>query len=92
MKYKIIKIIGYIACIITILASVMFFVKGTKIPALEPFSVSIIMLSLVCSTKQQYNEGKVDKELWRSILVLGSVAGIVSIIGGILEIITAIEK
>lgn len=87
MKYKIIRIIGLIAAVITISSSVMFLVKKIMIPALEPLSLAVVMLSLVVSTKQQYNEGKIREDYWRFILILGSIAFIANVIVGISQII-----
>lgn len=92
MKDKIIRIIGIIAAIITIISSAMFFVKNIMIPAVGPFSLAVVMLSLIYSSKQQYKEGKISKDYWRVILIMGLVAFIGNIIAGISQISLAIAK
>lgn len=86
MNYKIVRNIGVIACIICISTSIMYFITRVNIPGLTPFSLSVLMLSLVYSTKQQFDEGKVSKEHLRFIRCAGTLAGVANLIVGILQI------
>lgn len=92
MKHKIIRITGLIASVITIIASVMYLVKKIMIPALAPFSLSIVMFSLVYSTWQLFSEGKVSRAHWTITLIIGLIAGIANIIAGISQIMVVIVK
>lgn len=92
MNRRIIKVITFIAAVITILTSMLYLTSKIMIPALAPFSLSIVMLGVVYSAKEQLNEGKIKKDYLRITYVLGLIAFAANIIAGIAQIINAVMK
>lgn len=92
MNHKIVRSIGIVASVITIAASVVYLVKKVMIPALAPFSLTIVMFSLVYSTWEKFREGNVSRAYWINVLIFGSIACILNIIAGISQIMVASIK
>ncbi|MBS4538394.1 hypothetical protein GOQ27_07950 [Clostridium sp. D2Q-11] len=86
---KIIRIIGIIAAVITISNSLIFLIKDIYIPALGPFSLGIVMLSIIYSNKQRYNQGSIKKGQWRFTLIVGLIAVTLNIAAGTSQLIVA---
>lgn len=91
MKNKIIKIIGLIASIVILFTAGMYFVEGVMIPGLMPITLSIMMLSGIHSSWQQFREGKISQSVWKTTLILMLIAFILNIFAGVLQIIDAIK-
>lgn len=87
MKNKLITIGMIIAAIMTIVASMIYFTSGIKIPALSEFSLALLMLGLVFNTREQFKNAKIDEMNYRIVVFIGTIAGVGNFIIGILNII-----
>lgn len=92
MKIKIIRIIGLIAAVIAMVTSITYMITDIKIPGLMPLSISVMMIGLLYSTKNQFDEGKVKKDIWQVTCILGSLGAISNLVIGILQIVNVITK
>lgn len=87
-----IRIIGLVAAIITITTSLLYLIFKIMIPGLGPLSLSIVMLSLVYSAREQHKSGKVKLSYWRFMLYVGGLGVVANLIAGISQIFNAINK
>ena len=92
MKIKIIRIIGLIAAIIAIVTSILYMITDITIPGLMQLSIFVMMIGLLYSTKEQFDEGKVKKDIWQVTCILGSIGAITNLVIGILQIVNVISK
>ena len=65
MRYtlKVNKIIAIIAIMVALFTAGMYFIKGVMIPGLMPITLSIMMLSGIHSSWQQFREGKISQSV-----------------------------
>ncbi|NEU05490.1 hypothetical protein [Clostridium senegalense] len=87
MKYKTAVIIQCIISIFSILVCIVYFTRDIKVPGLIPGLMSVLMLSLIYTSKQQFNSGKISKKYWMLILCTCSLAAIFNIVVCIEQII-----
>lgn len=85
---KAIRTLGIIASFIAIAASALYLVTKNLVPGLLPFSLIFVILSLVYTTKEQYDEGKANRLYWLAMLVLGIVGGAACIVAGVIQIMS----
>ncbi|GAA0126522.1 hypothetical protein UT300019_24250 [Clostridium sp. CTA-19] len=91
MKYKTAVIIQCIISIFSILVCIVYFTRNIKVPGLIPGLCSIVMLSLIYTSKQQFNSGKISKKYWILILCTCSLAAIFNFIISIEQIVNFIK-
>jgi len=92
MKIKIIRIIALIAAVIAIVTSISTMITGVAIPVVMPLSISVTMISLLLTTKKQFEEGKVKKDIWQVTRILASLGAISNFIIGILQLVNVFSK
>jgi hypothetical protein len=88
----IIFILSIIGLLGMTLNAILLFKWNVTVPALFSSSLVVFAISWAYSSKQQFNEGKINKTMWRLILFMVLSAGTISIITGILQIIDAFSK
>ncbi|GAA0116653.1 hypothetical protein [Clostridium senegalense] len=91
MKYKTAVIIQCIISIFSILVGIIYFTRDIKVPGLIPGLMSVLMLSLIYTSKQQLNSGKINKKYWILILCTCLLAAIFNIVVCIEQIINFIK-
>ena len=91
MKLKIIRIITLVAAGITIGTSLLYLISGIMIPALGPFSLSLVMYTLIYTAKEQYKVGGVKKGYWNFMKYVGGIGVIANLIAGAAQIMNAIK-
>ena len=88
---KAIKIVGLIAAVTTIVNSLLYLIKDIMIPGLGPFSLAIVMLSLIISAKDAYNVGRAKKGYWRFMLYVGGIGFVANIVAGVAQLMNVIK-
>lgn len=85
------SIIGLVAAIITITTSLLYLIFDIMIPGLGPFSLSLVMLSLIYSAREQYKKGKVKLSYWRFMLYVGGLGFVANLIAAASQLINTIN-
>jgi hypothetical protein len=88
---KIIGIMGVLSAIVVIVTSVLYLVKRIMIPGLSPIALSLVMVSLMYTTKISYDQGKVPKSNWRVILAMTALAIVMNIIAGVSQFLSVMN-
>ncbi|NEU05489.1 hypothetical protein [Clostridium senegalense] len=91
MKSKVISVIQWIIYIVTIVTVVAYFLKKVIIPGLIPFLISILMLSLIYTSRKRFNNGEISKNYYIGTISVEIIAFIIYMIICISEIISVLN-
>lgn len=91
-KDKLIGIVMLCAAAVTLTSSVAYIFTKTMIPGLSAISLGVLMIGLVYTTRVQYAAGKITKNHYSLVLLLGSIGGAMNMIAGVTQIMAALAK